>query len=164
LSTDAPTPAVYPVLDGADHAAERSRGYIQGHAAGYAEGLRQAGIETTALRSRMDAEHAALLAVLSSRTEDSMAQLGAVAAALSARTAPVLRDAEDLLAASALELAEAVLGQELSDGGTSARAVLGRVLGQLDGTTAPATVRMNPADLAALTSAGLLEGNPSGGQ
>jgi flagellar assembly protein FliH len=130
-------------------AAAENEGYVHGHSSGYAAGLRAAeteyrkkveqletGFAARAERQRAEAEH--VLGVLHSAVQ-----------ALHARYAPVLSAAEDVLAAAAIELAEAVLGQELSDGETSARSALARAL-----AGAPAeeiiTVRMNPADLAVL--------------
>ena len=52
-----------------------------------------------------------------------------------------------------LELAEAILGYELNDGPTSARAALARVVGHADPKTLIA-VRMNPNDIAELDAAG----------
>jgi flagellar assembly protein FliH len=75
--------------------------------------------------------------------------LEAAARALEARTAPVLAEAEGELAAAALVLAQAVVGNELSDPDGAARAALGRALSGPD-HDAVISVRLNPDDLALL--------------
>ncbi|WP_166786604.1 hypothetical protein, partial [Cryobacterium sp. TMT1-19] len=127
----------------------------------YTAGLRAAAAEVDARIARLDAEQAAAGAIGQARIDRAVALLGAAAAALHERTVPVIQEAEDTLVATALELAEAILGYSLGDADASARAALGRALatgatgvtgatvttGAL-GTIRPHSVRMNPADLA----------------
>ncbi|TFC93856.1 MULTISPECIES: FliH/SctL family protein [Cryobacterium] len=124
----------------------------RGHAAGYTAGLRAAAADVDARIERHDAEHAAAALHQQARVDRAVTLLGAAAAALHQRTAPVLREAEDTLVATAVELAEAILGHELADTDTSARAALNRALipgaDAVGGTGRPQAVRMNPADLA----------------
>ncbi|TFC87165.1 FliH/SctL family protein, partial [Cryobacterium sp. TMT3-29-2] len=89
------------------------------------------------------------------RVDRAVALLAAAAAALHARTVPVVQDAEDTLVTTALELAEAILCHSLGDADASARAALGRALASGEsigtgalGTVRPHSVRMNPDDLA----------------
>ncbi|WP_166789750.1 FliH/SctL family protein [Cryobacterium fucosi] len=126
---------------------EQSR--ARGHAAGYAAGLRAAADEIDARAARLDAEHAAAVRHGQARVDHAVAMLGAAAVALDERTIPVLRDAENTLVTTALDLAEAIIGHELDDAEKSARFALGRALNH---TTAvqPHSVRMNPDDLAVL--------------
>ncbi|MFD1214965.1 FliH/SctL family protein, partial [Arthrobacter sp. GCM10027362] len=100
-------------------------------------------------QARLQAEHEAAVQNGQARVEQAVQALNAAARALQQRTVPVLADAQDTLAAAALELAEAVLGCELADGERGARAALARVLGQVDASGVQA-VRMHPADLTAL--------------
>jgi flagellar assembly protein FliH len=97
----------------------------------------------------MEAEHAALLSHSEARTGRVLAALAAAAAALDAAVVPVITEAQDTLAASALDLAEAILGLELSDADTAARAALARA-SALPIPTGTRTVRMHPADLSVL--------------
>jgi flagellar assembly protein FliH len=133
--------------------ADRDRAHAAGYAAGYAGGAREAARAATAealrgeerrvaAEERRSAEHAAAVAALSRATQ-----------AAAARTAPVLADAERALHAAALELATVLLGCELADAESSARAALARVL---DDPQVPGvhTVRLSPRDLDALRAAG----------
>lgn len=176
MSTDAShARVVFPQVGLDGRGDVQDRGYIQGHAAGYAAGLRAAAAEQEQLTLRLQSEHNAAMASARRQTDDALAVLGAAAAAFRQRFQLVLQDAEEVLAASALDLAEAVLGHELNDddGGRGARAALRRALpaGTLDNAApgaggpgapsqggAPAAVRLHPVDIAVLKAAGLAEG------
>lgn len=144
------TPAVFPTVRDT-RSSTYERGYTEGHAAGYTAGLRRAECEAAAVRERLADESAQRLRELDSAVAHRLAALEAAAGALAARTAPVLAESEEILLASALHLAAAVLGVELHDGETSARAALRRVLGarREDEVVAP-VIRMHPDDLAVL--------------
>lgn len=148
-----PRPAVFPVIptraQSQAHADEKARGFTQGHASGYAAGMQLASRESAADRARHDAEHAERASTLAARHAAEVAAVRLVGAALAERTQPVLADAEQALFSCALDLAVALLGHELRDGETSARAALARACGQ-DDAEIPVAVRMNPADLAVL--------------
>ncbi|MCU1556595.1 MAG: hypothetical protein JWN09_590 [Microbacteriaceae bacterium] len=118
-----------------------------GHAAGYAAGLRAAGQELSERVARLDAEHEAALRQAQARLDRAIGLLAAAARALDERTVPVLTEAHDAIAESALELAEALLGTELSVGETSAAAAMKRALSSVEASPIH-TVRMNPLDLA----------------
>ncbi|ALE04205.1 hypothetical protein AL755_00320 (plasmid) [Arthrobacter sp. ERGS1:01] len=156
-------PAVFPVVatsaQSRVHADAKASGYTQGHAAGYAAGLQLAALDAADERARTAAEHARVLAALNARTNAELAALRTAGQALGLRTAPVLADAEQTLFACALELAQALLGSELRDGETSARAALARALDH-DGADVPLRIRMNPSDIATLT--GLDAGTAAG--
>ncbi|HSP76232.1 MAG TPA: hypothetical protein VLO31_08465 [Cryobacterium sp.] len=132
----------------------------RGHAAGYAAGLRAAAADVEARVAHLDAEQEAAVRHGQARVDRAVVLLASAAAALHERTVPVIQEAEDTLVATALELAEAILGHSLGDADASARAALGRALGSVttgtDGTAVPSaalgtlrphSVRMNPADL-----------------
>ncbi|VXB80942.1 conserved hypothetical protein [Arthrobacter sp. 9AX] len=183
MSTEAPPiTVVFPRLEPRGVSEAQERGYVQGHAAGYAAGLRAAAAEQATQAERHQAEHNAALDSAHEATEHAVALLGAAAAAFQQRFALLLQDAEAVLAASALELAEAVLAYELHDGDRTARAALQRALspsgsgaadageGSLQGT-APghaersrggtpevSAVRMHPDDVAVLQRAVLPAG------
>ena len=120
-----------------------------GHAAGYAAGLRAAGAELAGQKAALDAEHRAALLHDAARMDRTIAVLTAAAAALDSLLLPVVADAQDAIATSALELAETIIGQALADGERSAKAALTRVLAAVDPATIT-TIRLNPLDLGVL--------------
>lgn len=138
-------PVVYPPLNPSGEA----EGFTRGHAAGYAAGLRRADAELAARRAELDAEHAEAVEYGRAQVRAAVALLEGAAFALAERTAPVLDEAEAQLADAAVALAEAVIGHELSDAPTGARAALARALSGRD-AHAVVAVRLNPADLALL--------------
>jgi len=154
MSTEAQfSPMSFPPLrDNRHERAEeqaRARGHAAGYAAGYAAGLRAAAAEVKEQKARLQAEHEAVVQNGRLRVERAIQALNAAASALQQRTAPVLAEAQDTLAAAAMDLAEAVLGCELADGSRSARAALSRALTGVDTATVQ-TVRMHPVDLSLL--------------
>ncbi|MCY0903383.1 FliH/SctL family protein [Arthrobacter sp. H14-L1] len=126
-----------------------SPGYIRGHSIGYTFGMRAAAAEAKIRRAEMDDEHAAAMVRQRAELDRVVGLLTAAQAALNAVVLPVVTEAQDVLLAGAVDLAEAILGHELAQGPASARSALTRALGQQTpaGTYA---VRMNPADLADL--------------
>ena len=150
MSTDArfssvAFPRLHVVVD--ESVDERDR--AAGHAAGYAAGVRAAGVAAAAVAAEQAAEHAAVLRHSEAKSDRAVRLLAAAAAALDNRTVPVLREAEETLVRTALDLAEAVLGAELSQGEISARRALERALGQGEHAETH-TVHMHPDDLAVL--------------
>lgn len=143
-------PLAYPVLRGDQLQRAEDRARVRGHAAGHAAGLRVAELEASALRERLQAD-------FERRVEQRMAELDAAAAALSraaeqlnARTAPVLAEADESLAAATLALTEALLGATSEDAYCLARAALERALTGAD-SEAPQRIRLNPDDLELLS-------------
>ena len=155
-SADGPARVIFPRVqsDRAATEAARDRGYVQGHAAGYAAGLRAAAAEQELRAQAMHAEHDAVLTAARKDADGALRILHAAAAAFQQCFELVLQDGEEVLAESALELAEAVLAYELHDGERTARAALRRALGGRK-SGPPAAVRLHPADLAALQVTGV---------
>lgn len=127
----------------------REQARVGGYAAGWAEGTRAAAAAADRaaerVAQRVELERAAARAEI----EDALATLGAAGRAVNARTIPVVTEAHDLVVRLALDLAEAVLGIELSDAETSARSALARALAvPVDAEVV--SVRLNPQDLATL--------------
>ncbi|MEO5780730.1 FliH/SctL family protein [Arthrobacter oryzae] len=146
MSTESiPARVVYPSLRTAGPAADQS-GYTEGHAAGYAAGVRAAAKEQRRWRDRMAAEQAAALASGQQDLDRAVRALAAARADFAHSNVQELRDAEAVLARTALELAEAILGYELADGTRTARAAVERALtgGDADSIVA---IRLNPADI-----------------
>lgn len=142
----------FPTLKHPNQDAMDAKARTQGHAAGYASGLRAAAREAEARVIELNAETSAMLNERNAQLDAALAALDAAARALHARAIPTIEQAQDALIASALELAEAILGYELADGQRSARAALARVLDHADPKTL-LTVRMNPADITELDGA-----------
>ena len=119
---------------------------VRGHAAGYAAGRRVAELELAARRVELDAE--AVLAAEESRRrlESALGALGAAAGRFDALVAPVLAEADRSLAASALELAAAILDREPR---ASSAAAVERAL-RIAGDLVPRRIRLAPSDLAVL--------------
>lgn len=152
MSTEPYTRVTFPVLSAGQPAADR--GFTQGHAAGYAAGMQAAAAEQRRLREQLLAEHRDMLDAGRSAVAHAVAVLGAAAEAAQRRQEVSVAAAEDVLAAGALDLAEAILGYELADGHRTARAALNRALGQPDATVT--VVRLHPGDVAALEAAGVV--------
>ena len=142
----------FPRLRVADHDRLDEQARARGHAAGYAEGLRAAAVDDNDRVARQDAEYSAVLRHGEARVDRAVQLLLTAALALNKRTVPVLREAEDTLVTTAVDLAEAILGSELSHTRNAARQALARVLDHADHADhAPIhTVRMHPDDLVVL--------------
>ncbi|TXN29211.1 FliH/SctL family protein [Lacisediminihabitans profunda] len=142
-------PVTFPALRSLETDPFEVQSRASGHAAGYAAGLRAASGELAERIARLDAEHEAAVLHGRARIDRVIAVLGAAARALDERTLPLIEGSQDALAAAAIELAEAILGSELSRDENSARSALTRALAGADSTTVR-VVRMNPVDLAGL--------------
>ena len=143
------SPASFPALKSSGSDAGELRSRAAGHAAGYAAGLRAAAHDIAAEEERRDAELARAIAEGEARVDHAVGVLAAAAEALNQRTLPLLSEAQDALAATAMELAEAILGVELNTTEVSATSALRRALAGVDALTVH-VVKMNPQDLASL--------------
>ena len=121
----------------------------QGHAAGYAAGLRAAMVEIDRIKLDLQTEREQGERLVAAKMDRGVRVLNAAAVALDQRILPVLVNAESTLVACALQLAEAIIGTELSRNEPSARRALDRAMRAVDaGDTAKAhSIRMNPDDL-----------------
>ncbi|MCP2032927.1 flagellar assembly protein FliH [Okibacterium sp. HSC-33S16] len=131
----------------ADRAEARAK--TRGHAAGYAAGLHAAQRELADQRIALQAEFDEAMERGRADVQRTLDALAAAIRAADARALPVVEDAQNTLAVAAIELAEAVIGQELADGERAARSALARALSSVpvDGLT---NIRMNPDDIARL--------------
>ncbi|MGO4856809.1 FliH/SctL family protein [Arthrobacter sp. 2MCAF14] len=143
---------VFPDIQPAARSCKEDRGFTQGHAAGYAAGIQAAAAEQRRLSEQFHAEHRAMLDAGRLAVAQAVRVLEAATAASRERRGAVLEEAQDVLAASAIELTEAVLGYELKHGGNTARAALARALGAVSGVETVTAVRLHPVDLAALAA------------
>lgn len=121
----------------------------RGHVLGYAAGLRRAEQEWAERRAALEVEAASLAASRADAHASALRASASAADAVRAIALPVLREAGEVLTASAVDLAEAIIGRELSDPLTAATAAVDRVLA---GVAADLVVelRMHPADAALL--------------
>lgn len=143
---DAADPGGGADVPGAATAGDAAR--AAGWAAGYAAGARRAA-EVAAEQARLaEAERAEAEARRRAEHAAALEALARAARAAAERELPLLSEAERTLHAAAVELAEAILGVELSDATGSARAALARVL-EHPWTPDDVTVRLHPRDLAA---------------
>lgn len=150
MSTEAVfLPMAFPTLRDGDRAAAEARGAAQGHAAGYAAGLRQAAAEVAERDARRDAELTAALSAAQAKSDRAIAALTAATRALDERALPLVSEAEESIVTLAVQLAEALVGQELSVAEAAARLAVERVLA-VAGPDSVRAVRLNPGDLAAL--------------
>ncbi|GAB3127314.1 FliH/SctL family protein [Glaciibacter psychrotolerans] len=149
MSSPAFTTTAFPTIRSIDAERELASARTRGHAAGYAEGIRRAEQESAvrelARQSAADAQRARDGELLA----HGRAVLAAATSALHARVVETIESVESALAVASLELAEAVLGSELSRGETSARTALVRALGQDDARFA-VSIRLHPNDLEVL--------------
>lgn len=158
MSTNAQFSLVnFPDLGGSGVEAAEEQARTRGHAAGYAAGLRAAEVALDRERRAEAAERAAVAALAHERAEAHAALLRAAVASINSRTAPVLDEAHQLIAQGAIDLAEAIIGIELSDAPRAARAAVTRALRDVDPAVV-LVVRMNPSTLAALEDDCVVEG------
>jgi len=172
----------FPVIGDAGSRDRAASADVRGHAAGYAAGLRAAHAENEALRARLEAEQAARVASMHADTARRIAVLDAATNAMLSQVAPVLADAEESVAAAALDLAEAIVGSAIrasrqpedvvtsdrADGQEAHRAsgaetTVRRALASIDRTVAVA-VRVSVADAARVANLELpvpIVGDPS---
>lgn len=150
ISTTVPfTPLAQSARAGVTASAGYAQGYAQGWAAGSRAAARSAETERAQRREREElsrAEH-------EERLRRTLGLLEDAAQAARAHAAPVLAGAEAELTSAAVELAEALLGTELSERSTSLLAAVRRAMSQT-GTERVVRIRLNPSDLAALDPAG----------
>lgn len=153
MSTDAFSPVLFPRLDahegGAEHARARTRGYADGHAAGYRAGL----AEATAAQRLADAEQASREQASAHEVEQAVSTLQAAARSLADRERELTAAATAQILRCAIELAELILVGELTDAGSSATVAARRALAAAD----PAEVRevrLHPDDLRTIERTG----------
>lgn len=152
MSSDNFAAVSFPALRHVNQDAMDAQSRAHGHATGYASGLRAAEAEAARRIAELEAASAESLRQEHARIDIAIEALEAAALALHNRVVPTVEQAQDVLAASALELAEAIIGYELRDGQTSARAALARALDHA-GQQPILAIRMNPADAFQLDNA-----------
>lgn len=157
MSTNAAFSALsYPAIQNParDRAEEEAR--TRGHAAGYAAGAARARQEAAVAAAAAEDRSALEAAQAELRVRSALGALNAAVSALNTRTVPTLEAMEAQVASAAVEIAEALMGRELSAAEDSGLSALQRALNP-DVPAPVHTIRMNPADLAAIPANMLAE-------
>jgi flagellar assembly protein FliH len=132
--------------------AARAAAHATGYADGWAKGQRAARLAARAAADRAAAAERAAEQARTAALERAVAAVGRAAAALAAREAQALAEVQDVVLAAAVDVAEAILGHELSHAPDGPLAAVRRALSATpDG--GPVTVRLHPDDHAALVGA-----------
>lgn len=147
------SPVSYPAVITDASAAQSDRAAVRGHAAGYAAGRQQAEEELAERRSSIEAERTAWADSARAELDSALRSLAEAAAQLRSRELPLLEEVDRALAEAAIELADVIVGHELSDVDTAARSAVRRALAQAGQEPATA-VRLHPADLEVIRVSG----------
>ncbi|MCU1407561.1 MAG: hypothetical protein JWQ43_3864 [Glaciihabitans sp.] len=139
----------FPSINSADLTREHEAARQRGYAAGYAEGMRAAEVIYSARSEDLEVTLAAEMEFAHARSGRVITILETAAEAINRRVEPSLVEAEATLMRAALLLAEAVIGHELSDHKTAARAALARALAGSVSETVVA-LRLSPDDVQVL--------------
>jgi flagellar assembly protein FliH len=123
----------------------RAEAEAAGYAAGWAQGRREAQAASLAAADNAAMDAADARATQAARVEQALIALASAATSLERRAIPTVRDIEDTIADTALEIASAVLAHELAVTAEPGRAAVARALA-LTPTQRPVTVRLNPVD------------------
>jgi flagellar assembly protein FliH len=116
-----------------------------GYAAGWAQGRREARAAAEAQADRDALAVEEVMAALTEQVERTMAAMAAAATTLERQAVPAIREIEDAIVNTALQIAEAVIGRELRTATEPGREAMTRALA-LAPAQRPVTVRLNPAD------------------
>ena len=147
------SPVSYPAVATDASDAQNDRAAVRGHAAGYAAGRQQAEAEVAELRSSIEVERTAWADAARAELDSALRSLAEAAAQLRARELPLLAEVDRSLAEAAIELAEVIVGHELSDADHAARSAVRRALAQA-GQEPATSVRLHPADLEVIRTGG----------
>ncbi|MDO5672855.1 MAG: FliH/SctL family protein [Actinomycetaceae bacterium] len=132
----------------------QAHGYAKGFASGWAAGQRRAAREAAEEQARIEEEARLADEARSEAFADSMDTVALVAQSVGDRDELVVDEMKDALALAAIELAEALLGAELSSSDTGAKAALKRALNIAEAKDI-VRVRMNARDIAVLEASGV---------
>jgi flagellar assembly protein FliH len=116
-----------------------------GYAEGWAQGQRAARIAAQAAQDQLVTAHRAEEAERSAVTRRAVEALVRAADDLASRTAPAVEQIEDVVLRTAVELAEALLGHELSTGDDRGVHAVRRAMSAPSGP-GPITIRLHPED------------------
>lgn len=142
-----------PRLAGASDTRERERARRQGHALGYAEGMRVAAEQAERDAERAEAERRDARAADALAADRARLAVEIAAVSLKDRVDAMTEVAEEKIWALAIELAEAILERELSDPVRAAQTALARAEAAVGGA-AEAVVILSDVDVATLDTLG----------
>jgi len=123
------------------HAAARTTGYAEG----WAQGQRAARVAVQAGADQIAAARRADDAARDALVRRAVDALGRAADEVAARTVPAVEQIQDMVLRTAMDLAEALLGHELSTAPGRDVQALRRAMADVPGT-GPVTVRLHPDD------------------
>ena len=146
MSTDF-APFAYPVLRDEELGEIADRARVQGHAAGYAAGRREATAHMAAEAAALRAAHDRALADELGAVRRAIAALQTASAQLAAHSQTAIEVADAAVLDAAVELAEMIVGRELLDHAGSALDAVRRALAGAQDRPVR-TLRMHPEDLA----------------
>ena len=138
--------------DGGDGAAHRSRS--AGYAAGWAQGVAAAAVNERAALAAHEASAEAQRDALRRAFDRALAALDDAAAQMRGRIVPTVDATADVLVAAAADLAEMLVGHELTDSQTRGRRALERALAAAP-EHSDVVVALHPLDLQLLEHAGV---------
>ena len=132
--------------------AAREAARTAGYAEGWAQGQRAARQAWQLAAEQRDAVERIEAQQRAEATRRVLAAVAAAAAGLDARQAPALRDVQEVILAAATQIAEAIVGYEITHGEQQGLAAVRRALALLpDG--GPVTVRLHPEQYREVTAA-----------
>ena len=153
MSTEAFATLAFPVLRDTDFTEVAERARVQGHAAGYAAGRREATATLGAELAALQAEQAGALAAARADIAAAAELLRSASAAWTAAAQAAGNAADEALLAAAVEIATLIVGEELEDHERSAVRAARRALAAASDVPVQA-LRLHPADLAIVAAAG----------
>lgn len=121
-------------------------GHAAGYAVGYAAGARAASQAAATQAKRNQADHERREAARDLEVAQAIQALAGAVSQWRGMAAPVLAESEELVHQGAIEVAQAIVGRELTPGPDTAVDVLQRALSVPVGVT-PTAIRVSPADL-----------------
>jgi flagellar assembly protein FliH len=125
-----------------------------GYAEGWAQGQREAAVAAEAAADQARADQIAYAERRDAALRRAIGALSLAAEAAERQTAASAEELQDLILGYAFEIAEAIVGRELTDPETRGLDALRRVMTQVP-TSGPVTVSLHPADYAVLDTADL---------
>jgi len=147
MSLEAFSPIDFPALpDGRGD----DRAEMRGHAAGYAAGRKQVERELEALKQVIAEDGHREVERLRSEVQLALDALARSAEEYRRRELPMLTSLDTAIASAAMELAEVIVGHELSEAEDSARAAMERAV--QEGGETVSSIRMHPEDIAIVSA------------
>ena len=151
-------PVAFPQIRKATDSEQWEAARRRGHSLGYAEGMQQAAVEALAAEAEAAARRAEQSRIQAEAASRALDALAVAQGALNAQAASLAHAAEDRIIALATELAESIIGAELSDRVQAAINAAARAAREAVSRT-DAVVTLNPGDLATLDGMGELPEN-----